>query len=125
MSPTVRRWRAWAAPAVTVLITAAAQPLLLPLWMLGVMAAGTYDASGRGGPFRACTADSTTCTGPVWWMIAAVALVLLAACAVASMIGIRVGGYRRRRLAFVVHWMVSAVVAVASAAVVYLVAARR
>lgn len=50
-------------PVFTVVLTCVALPInLLAMYWLS-MSLHDYDTSGQGGPFRSCTADSTTCSG--------------------------------------------------------------
>ncbi|WP_199700555.1 hypothetical protein [Jiangella rhizosphaerae] len=90
-------------PVRSAVVAAAVTLLLVPvhafLVAVAVLAAGRYDASGRGGPFRACTADSVACDGPQYPMIAVVALVLLAVAWAVAGLGVRIGRYGRRRRA--------------------------
>ncbi|MCP2252473.1 hypothetical protein LY13_001216 [Prauserella aidingensis] len=59
--------------------------------VLALLSAGSSDASGQGGPFRACTADSVSCTGPNVPLIVAVALAMLACLGIAVRAGMRTG----------------------------------
>ncbi|WP_238992965.1 hypothetical protein [Jiangella aurantiaca] len=85
--------------ALGVLVSAGVTLLLTPvhafLLAFVVLAAGTYDASGRGGPFRACTAGSVSCTGPRYGAIAVCAVVLVVLAWAAAVAGARTGRYRR------------------------------
>ncbi|GAA1220124.1 hypothetical protein [Prauserella alba] len=60
-------------------------------FLLALLAAGSSDASGRGGPFRACTADSVSCTGPSIPLIAGGAAVVVGCLGVAVHAGMRAG----------------------------------
>ncbi|GHF51687.1 hypothetical protein GCM10017566_26130 [Amycolatopsis bartoniae] len=56
-----------------------------------LFASGRYDSSGRGGPFRSCTADSVSCEGPHVPVMAGCALVVLG--------GLLLAGWAGRRAA--------------------------
>ncbi|MFD4252992.1 MULTISPECIES: hypothetical protein [Amycolatopsis] len=82
----IRRLRgAAAALAVTVLFT----PVHAGALLMFVFSAGRYDSSGQGGPFRSCTADSTSCEGPNVVAMIICALVVLAGLTLAALAGIR------------------------------------
>ena len=115
-------WRAWAGPLVTVAVSAVAQMVLVPVWVLLAMSLARYDDSGRGGPFQGCTADTTSCAGPNLAMTGALTALLLAVCALAARAGSGVGRYRRRRVAFLAHWGVGALAAVGTIGIAALVA---
>lgn len=57
---------------------------------------GRYDSSGRGGPFRNCTADSVSCTGPNVVAMIVCALVVLGGLVLAGWAGRRAGRPRHR-----------------------------
>ncbi len=103
-------WRTVAGPVTTVLLTVGAQVLLVPLWVVAAMSLGRYDSSGQGGPFRACTADSVSCDGPVLWLFGLCVLVQLGVCALVARTGARVAG-PSARFGFAAHLAGSVVVA--------------
>lgn len=81
-----------------------------------VLSAGRYDSSGRGGPFRSCTADPTVCSGPEYWVLAVCAGIFVTTAWLAALAGARAGRYRhvwRSRIALAA---MNVVIAVGSAA---------
>lgn len=63
------------------------------------IAISRYDSSGAGGPFAACTATSTSCSGPNVPMALLLSLLLLAAVVVPAVLGQLVGRFRHRAVA--------------------------
>jgi len=98
--------------------TALAQWPLVPVWLVMALLTSRTDASGQGAVFRACTADSLSCTGPQLGAVAVLALMIAGVCAVIAVAGARVGRYRHRRRAFLVHWASSVGCAVATIAII-------
>ncbi|WP_053207395.1 hypothetical protein [Jiangella muralis] len=107
-----------ARPARGAAVSAGVMALLVPvhafLVAVATLAAGRYDSSGQGGPFRSCTADSVACDGPHYGMIAVAAAVLVGIAWVIAGLGVRTGRYPRRRRARA--WLTALNVAVAVAA---------
>ncbi|MFD6793616.1 MULTISPECIES: hypothetical protein [Prauserella salsuginis group] len=86
--PVERRATGRAATAAVMLVLTPLHGLAL---LVALLAMESWDASGRGVPFRACTADSVSCTGPNLPMIAGGILVVLSCVAVAVHAGMRTG----------------------------------
>ncbi|SEB81249.1 hypothetical protein SAMN04489806_1841 [Paramicrobacterium humi] len=84
-----RRAPFWLAPTITVAATVAVNGLLLPLWILLMLASARFDSSGQGGPFRSCTADSAMCSGPSFGWIALVIAALAGGALLAAVIAAR------------------------------------
>ncbi|ROR67172.1 hypothetical protein [Agrococcus jenensis] len=114
-----RSHRPWAAIAITAALSVGSTVLLSPIWALLGLALGRYDASGRGGPFAACAADSTDCSGPDLVAFGVLALVLLAVAALIALLGTRLQRPRRRAPAFAVHLGVTVAAAVTTAAALW------
>ncbi|SEF18434.1 hypothetical protein [Jiangella alba] len=105
-------------------VSAGVMALLVPvhgfLVAAVVLAAGRYDSSGQGGPFRSCTADSVSCDGPNHAMIAVAAAVLAGIAWAVAGLGVRAGRYPRRRRARAWLTALNVVVAVVAAAAFWL-----
>lgn len=63
------------------------------------IAISRYDSSGAGGPFAACTATSTSCSGPNIPLALLLSFLLLAAAVVPAVVGQVVGRFRHRAVA--------------------------
>jgi len=110
------RSRGWAAIAIIAGLSVGSTVLLSPIWALMGLALGRYDSSGRGGPFAACAADSTDCSGPDLVAFGLLALVLLAVAALIALLGTTMQRPRRRAPAFAGNLALTAAVSVATAA---------
>lgn len=84
----------WVTVAATTVINLAMLPAHQFLGLLILFSAGSTDSSGRGGPFRSCTADSVACDGPTYGLIIISSLIMLALCFVGAFMGFRFGRCR-------------------------------
>lgn len=89
---TVRPARSmWVTVAVTTVINLAMLPAHQFLGLLILFSVGNTDSSGRGGPFRSCTADSVACDGPIYGLIIAASLIMIALSFLGALMGYRFG----------------------------------
>ena len=101
--------------AITAALSVGSTVLLSPIWALLLLALGRYDSSGRGGPFAACAADSTDCSGPDLVVSGVLAFVLLVVAALVALLGTSMQRPRRRASAFAAHLALSVAAAVTTA----------
>ncbi|GHE82491.1 hypothetical protein GCM10017786_11690 [Amycolatopsis deserti] len=77
-------------------VTLALSPVHGGALLMLMFAAGRYDSSGQGGPFRSCTADSVSCEGPNVVAIIVCGLVVLGGLLLAAWAGRRAARPRNR-----------------------------
>jgi len=76
-------------------VTGLLAPVHLAVVVGFLLATESYDDSGVGGPFRACTADSVSCSGPNPWVMLLCALAFTGCLALAGVLGQVVGRFPR------------------------------
>ena len=103
----------WVTVATTTVINLAMLPAHQFLGLLILFSTGSTDSSGRGGPFRSCTADSVACDGPVYGLIIVSSLIMLALCFVGAFMGYRFGRCRPGRHTLLLLTVLSVFVALA------------
>jgi len=79
----------------------------------------SYDSTGDGGPFRACSSDSIACSGPNYLMILLCALVLLIGYLLSAYLGVKIGTFQHKRRAFVIFSGASFLFSVAAVFVMF------
>jgi len=90
LSPSSHRF-AWGV-AATAMFTVLLTPVTFGAAFFALLVGGRSDTSGRGGPFRSCTADSTMCSDPNALAVALCVLVILVCCIAAGFMGMGVSG---------------------------------
>ena len=78
--------------AATAMFTVLLTPVTFGAAFFALLVGGRSDTSGRGGPFRSCTADSTMCSDPNVLAVALCVLVILLCCIAAGFMGMGVSG---------------------------------
>lgn len=103
----------WVTVAATTVINLAMLPAHQFLGLLILFSAGSTDSSGRGAPFRSCTADSVACDGPTYGLIIIASLIMLALCFVGALTGYQFGRCRPGRHTLLLLTVLSVFVALA------------
>jgi len=78
--------------AATAMFTVLLTPVTFGAAFFALLVGGRSDTSGRGGPFRSRTADSTMCSDPNVLAVALCVLVILLCCIAAGFMGMGVSG---------------------------------